>query len=73
MITRSSTAFEDFLGSSIAPQVMPPWTYVILFQIKFCIWPGRTETTQQTRRSKWPGLSPIVEPGDLETANRKGE
>ena len=26
MITRSSTAFEDFLGSSIAPQVMPPWT-----------------------------------------------
>ena len=25
MITRSSIAFEDFLGSSIAPQVMPPW------------------------------------------------
>jgi len=24
MITRSSIAFEDFLGSSIAPQVMPP-------------------------------------------------
>ena len=47
--------------------------YVILFQIKSCIWPGRTETTQQTRRSKWPGLSPIVEPGDLETAFRKGE
>ena len=21
----SSIAFEDFLGSSIAPQVMPPW------------------------------------------------
>ena len=25
MITRSSIAFEDFQGSSIAPQVMPPW------------------------------------------------
>ena len=24
MIARSSIAFEDFLGSSIAPQVMPP-------------------------------------------------
>ena len=24
MITRLSIAFEDFLGSSIAPQVMPP-------------------------------------------------
>ena len=24
IITRSSIAFEDFLGSSIAPQVMPP-------------------------------------------------
>ena len=24
MITRSSIAFEDFVGSSIAPQVMPP-------------------------------------------------
>ena len=30
MITRSSIAFEDFLGSSIAPQVMPPWTVVHL-------------------------------------------
>ena len=27
MITRSSIAFEDFLGSSIAPQVMPPWLH----------------------------------------------
>ena len=26
MITRSSIAFEDFLGSSIAPQVTPPWS-----------------------------------------------
>ena len=26
MITCSSIAFEDFLGSSIAPQVMPPWS-----------------------------------------------
>ena len=25
MITPSSIAFEDFRGSSIAPQVMPPW------------------------------------------------
>ena len=25
MITRSSIPFQDFLGSSIAPQVMPPW------------------------------------------------
>ena len=33
MITRSSIAFEDFLGSSIAPQVMPPWMVVVLTQI----------------------------------------
>ena len=26
MITHSSITFEDFLGSSIAPQVMPPWS-----------------------------------------------
>ena len=26
MITRSSIALKDFLGSSIAPQVMPPWS-----------------------------------------------
>ena len=25
MITRSSIAFKDILGSSIAPQVVPPW------------------------------------------------
>ena len=25
MITRSSIVFEDFLSSSIAPQVMPHW------------------------------------------------
>ena len=25
MITRSPIVFEDFLSSSIAPQVMPPW------------------------------------------------
>merc|ERR1712014_325914 len=30
MITRSSIAFEDFLGSSIAPQVMPPWLDILL-------------------------------------------
>ena len=30
MITRSSIAFENFLGSSIAPQVMPPWTVLTL-------------------------------------------
>ena len=30
MITRLSIAFEDFPGSSIALQVMPPWHYVIL-------------------------------------------
>ena len=29
MIMRSSIAFEDFLGSSIAPQVMPPWIILI--------------------------------------------
>ena len=29
MITRSSIAFEDFLGSSIAPQVMPPWSVTL--------------------------------------------
>jgi len=31
MITRSSIAFEDFLGSSIAPQVMPPWAPVVCY------------------------------------------
>ena len=31
MITRSSIPFEDFLGSSIAPQVMPPWCQVVPF------------------------------------------
>ena len=31
MITRLSIAFEDFLGSSIAPQVMPPWGHPIYF------------------------------------------
>ena len=30
MIARSSIAFEDFLGSSIAPQVMPPWLWLQL-------------------------------------------
>ena len=30
MITCSSIAFEDFLGLSIAPQVMPPWSNVTL-------------------------------------------
>ena len=30
MITRSSIAFEDFLGSSIAPKVMPPWVNLII-------------------------------------------
>ena len=30
-ITHSLIAFEDFLGSSIAPQVMPPWTPWIFF------------------------------------------
>ena len=29
MITRSSIAFEDFLGSSIVPQVMPPCNKVV--------------------------------------------
>ena len=30
MITRPSIAFEDFLGSSIAPQVMPPRVDVVV-------------------------------------------
>merc|ERR1719167_605720 len=29
MITRSLIAFEDFVGSSIAPQVMPPCTGLV--------------------------------------------
>ena len=32
MITCSSIAFEDFLGSSIAPQVMPPCSALHCFQ-----------------------------------------
>ena len=31
MIMRSSIALEDFLGSSIASQVMPPWADTINF------------------------------------------
>ena len=30
MITRFSIAFEDFEGSSIASQVMPPWSLVVI-------------------------------------------
>ena len=36
MITRSSIAFEDFLGSSIAPQVMPP-----------CVWLGGSDANAE--------------------------
>ena len=43
MITRSSIAFVDFLGSSIAPQVMPPWFKVaatadllVYYEQEFC-------------------------------------
>ena len=42
MITRSSIAFEDFLGSSIAPQVMPPW-----YELKTLYFPGF-----------WPKMAP---------------
>ena len=36
MITPLSIAFEDFLGSSIAPQVMPPWcSDLILKEIEY--------------------------------------
>ena len=44
MITHSSIAFEDFLGSSIAPQVRPPWCSVIqaLGQHSFCAVLGST-------------------------------
>ena len=34
MITRSSIAFEDFLGSLITPKVMPPWyTHKFIYSI----------------------------------------
>jgi len=33
MITRSSIAFEDFLGSSIVPQVMPPCSRLTKLQV----------------------------------------
>ena len=35
-ITRSSIAYEDFLGSSIASQVMPPWLWVMYF-VKYAL------------------------------------
>ena len=35
MITRLSIAFEDFLGSSIAPQVMPPCYRVLQIIIEY--------------------------------------
>ena len=36
MITRLSIAFEDFLGSSIAPQVMLPWPeYIKVCSVHF--------------------------------------
>ena len=34
MITRLSIAFEDLLGSSIAPQVMPHWRVLIALEIR---------------------------------------
>ena len=36
MITRLSIAFEDFLGSSIAPQVMPPCSPVQVTYVPLC-------------------------------------
>ena len=36
MITRLSIAFEDFLGSSIVPQVLPPWKEAAIFIENFC-------------------------------------
>ena len=38
MITRSSIAFEDFLGSSIVPQVMPPCIKLNLYIIYRFVW-----------------------------------
>ena len=37
MITRLSIAFGDFLGSSIASQVMPPWCNVEMFSVNFVV------------------------------------
>ena len=36
MIMRSSIAFEDLLASSIAPQVMPPWTCLLWSDLVWC-------------------------------------
>ena len=54
MITRSSIAFEDFLGSSIAPQVMPPWSQLaqyLTFDKTFITAPSPTVQIQQQNKT----------------------
>ena len=52
MITRSSIAFEDFLGSSIAPQVMPPWSGYIFVTSKLVIPILSNAHTECNKRSR---------------------
>ena len=52
MITRLSIAFEDFLGSSIAPQVMPPWTSPMF--ASSCV------TSVRDNMRTWGGLPQIL-------------
>ena len=54
MNTRSSRAFEDLLASSIAPQVMPPWTILLGIDASFWqnMWQGHRWESQWRRISE---------------------
>ena len=59
MITRSSIAFEDFVGSSIAPQVMPPCSIVIMALVSVLSDRRRTTTPTSSRRwNRWGSWFP---------------
>ena len=55
MITRSSIAFEDFLGSSIAPQVMPPCPLEVGFLL--CAWRDSAPVLFSSLKSDQLGIS----------------
>ena len=62
MITRLSIAFEDFLGSSIAPQVMPPCRLTMIsLKCLYCGWTIRfweeIETKSQYSDIGWWDIS----------------
>ena len=71
MITRSSIAFEDFLGSSIAPQVIPPWK-VIMMVVKM-YWNVFFFTSQFLMRNNHLGKVVVQELADPVAEEAVGE